>query len=414
MQAGPRPGRLNGSAEVHVRMCRAASALIAIALLAPVLAAAEEAAPLAAPPLAAPPLAAPPPVAPPPQEVPAGIMPVSEIRSGMTGYGLTALKGARPERFEIEVLGILKGWFPKGDMILVRMSGPGVDEAGVIQGMSGSPLYIDGKLIGAVAYGWPYSTAPLAGVTPAADMLAVNRIESEGAGGEERLAAKARARGEFRRRTRRLAELMTSPGRSADTLPAIRAAAVRLALPPSRPERLTGWTPDGMPASVRDMLPQGADMRLRPLPLPIAVGGGASAGAMTSLLAGSGFMPVQAVAPGGVAADLPDVKIEPGVPVGVAFITGDMDIAGMGTLTWVEGDRILAFGHPMDATGDTDLPMVIGYVQAIVPSLSSSFKLSVSGKVIGSIVQDRAPAIMGVLGREAPTFACKVRVRQIF
>jgi hypothetical protein len=168
--------------------------------------------------------------------------------------------------------------------------------------------------------------------------------------------------------------------------------------------------PETLPQSVRALLPSAVEHALRPLPLPVALGGaGAADPGFQSLVRGAGLLPVQAAASSGKEPE--DVAIEPGIPVGTAFVTGDLDVSGMGTLTWVEGDRALAFGHPMFQSGRTDVPMVVGHVQTVVPSLASSFKLCSAGKVIGRVLEDREPAVFARLGQEAPTFPCTVRIR---
>jgi hypothetical protein len=355
------------------------------------------------------------------------IMPVSEVKAGMTGHGLTALKGARPERFQVEVLGVLTGFFAKGDLVLVRMSGPGIDEAGVIAGMSGSPVFIEGKLLGAVAYGFSFCSIPLAGVTPAAAILRVRDIQQE-AGEPQREAAKADARAALRARNRDLAELLLSEPGGLEPNPRLRRAVIELAVPPSIAASSSRWELQMLPPAVRGLLPSGVDAELRPLPIPVAFGGMSARGDdLLSLMRAGPFMPVQAPRPeqgaeapqaadvtekrATKAGDADEVRLEPGAPVGAAFVTGDLDISGMGTLTWVEGDCVLAFGHSMFGSGETDLPLAVGEVQAVVPSVLRSFKLSTTGRIVGRIVQDREPSVLARLGEKAPMFPCRVRVK---
>jgi len=345
------------------------------------------------------------------------IMPVSDVRAGMQGYGLTAFQGTAPEKFGVEVLGVLKGAFAKGDLVLVRMSGPVLDEAGIISGMSGSPVYVDGKLLGAVAYGWRYTKVPLAGITPAEDMMRVQEMDRRTAAGR-RAAAKERAREAFLAGSRDVARLLTSGERGPAFSAQVRRGLLAMAVPPSL--AAPDYEPQAYPPAVGRMLPQGVDPRIRPLPIPIAVAGmGTEAGSLLSLLPEGAFIPVQAAAPFAAPASAltaasaasADAKLEPGVPVGAALVTGDLDLSAVGTLTWTEGNRALAFGHPMFGSGETDIPLAIGEVQAIVPSLANSFKLTNIGKVVGRITEDREPAIMARLGEQAPTFPCKVRIR---
>lgn len=340
-----------------------------------------------------------------------GIFPASEVRSGMTGYGLTTLDGVRPQRFQFEVLGVLKGWFAKGDLILIRMSGPVIDETGVIDGMSGSPIYIDDRLVGAVAYGWLYCRVPMAGVTPAREMMRVLQIDRK-AGREQRASAKARARNTLRGRSRRLTDLLTSAERSAEGGAQMRRAVMQMAVPASLRASAAGGRLDAFPPAVRGLLPAGIDPTIRPLPIPLAVGGMAAGGRpLLSLLEGNGFVPVQMVARAGRADATAEAKLEPGVSVGAVFVRGDLDISGMGTLTWIEGDTALAFGHSLFGSGETDIPLALGDVQAVVPSFQKSFKLTAAGRIVGRITQDRESAVLAKIGEEAPTFPCKVRVK---
>jgi len=338
------------------------------------------------------------------------IMPVSQLRPGMKGYGLTSLEGTEAQRFEIEVLGTFRGWAPKGDLILIRMKGPVIDETGIISGMSGSPVFVNDKLVGAVAYGWLYCKIPLAGVTPAAEMMKVEKMPDEGEANEAR-AERDLARLSLMKRSAEVARSMLAGPLDAERRSAVRACALRLALPDSLARRASRALI--LPPGLRRALPAGIEGALQPLPIPVAISGPpGGADWLAGLFAGSGFVPVQAAAAsGGLTEKDVAAELRPGVSVGAAFVTGDMDITGMGTLTWIDGDRAVAFGHPMFGSGRTDVPMVIGRVQAIVPSLSNSFKLATAGPVVGRIVQDRDTAIVARLGQKAPTFPCRVRVK---
>jgi hypothetical protein len=336
------------------------------------------------------------------------VMPSSEVAAGMHGQGLTSFHSYGVQPFDFEVLGKMAGWWPKGDIILIRMSGPVVDEAGIIAGMSGSPCYIDGRLIGAVAYGWTFTKIPLAGVTPIEQMMQVGQIEEsqQGVGSDERLEARRHQQA----RVARMADFLREKPTTWDALRPFREAALQLGAP--RPLWLSRGTSarQALPASVRAMLPAGASLELSPLPIPLSLGAGAFP-ALAPLMDGTGFVPVQAGGAGDGAAAADDVKLVPGISAGCAFVTGDMDISGMGTLTWTDGKTALAFGHPMFGSGGTDLPLVLGDVQAVVPSVQRSFKMASAGRIVGRITQDRDSAVLARLGEEAPMFPCTVHVR---
>ena len=343
------------------------------------------------------------------------IMPVAQVQRGMTGYGLTSLGKEEPEKFNVEVVGVIHGWAPKGNIVMVKLSGAVMEQTNGFQGMSGSPVYIDGKLLGAVAYGWPFSKTPLAGVTPAEEMMKVRSLEGK-AGPEAAAAAKARSRQEMRRRMGQVAQMLL-PGKDAPPDPStVRQALMRASVPLLFTDAARRAVPldfAGLPGAA---LPRGAGALMQPLPIPLMVGGTlADTSALTPLSEG-GLVPVQGVPAGPAAAPAAapaQVKLTPGMPIGTAFISGDVDIYGMGTLTWVNGNQVLAFGHPLFGAGDVDLPMVLGHSPIIVASLQSSFRMTESGPVIGSITQDRDSGILGELGHKAEMFPCTVRVHGV-
>ncbi len=328
------------------------------------------------------------------------VMPVTEVKAGMTGYGLTTLEPGKVQRFPVEVLGVMRGWYPKGHLVLVRLSGPVIDEAGTVAGMSGSPIYVEDKLVGALAYSWSFSKTPIAGVTPAEEMLHQRELTDAT---EEDAGAAACSAAAMRDRAARFAAHLTSGDTWLDREHLERAIA-RVIRP---------FLPGGPGAGVAEVrgtgpadLPTPAEMR--PLPLPLAVTGGGGTGHLLSALEEAWLAPVQASAV--AREDLAEAELQPGAPVGVQMVSGDMDVTATGTLTWVDGDRIAAFGHPMLSAGRVNLPLVLGRVKAVVPSLYRSFRLTGAGPVIGRVTEDRDSAVLGRLGEEAPTFPCSVEV----
>lgn len=265
------------------------------------------------------------------------IMPVDQIKPGMKGTGRSVFFGTEVKEFGVEVIDVMHKAWPRGDLIICRLSGQDLEESGVVAGMSGSPIYIDGKLVGAVAYAWGFAKEPIAGVTPAAQMLRIwnEPDRSGGPGGSH---------------SGRLSE---------------------------------GNVPTG----------------LSPLPLPVALTGltPALAGLIEPSLSKFGLTPVAAAGAASTgAADTADLV--PGAAVGVALIDGDVRVSAMGTLTCREGNRILAFGHPMLEAGNVRLPMVGGVIHSVVPSEMSSFKLFSPTAPLGTINQDRLAGVGGDIG----------------
>lgn len=288
------------------------------------------------------------------------ILPFDEVRPGMRGTGLTVFHGTSVESFDVEILGKLPNVGPDQDLILARCSGGPLAETGVLAGMSGSPVTIDGKLIGAVAYSWGFSKEPIAGITPIEEMLAIAEMAS---------GPPARRSGAL------LGE--------ADPLALLHA-----------PERTASLFTEEIPSLFRR--PAGA----LPLAIPLAVSGlgGRGLARVSSLLDPAGFLPLQAGGagdPGGPAAAL-----EPGSAMGLKLVRGDIEMTATGTVTWVDGDRVLAFGHPLFGLGAVDLPLTGATVQTLLPSLSRSARIATPLGELGAVRQDRGSGVLGRLGAQ--------------
>jgi hypothetical protein len=322
----------------------------------------------------------------------------------MRGQALTVFAGTRPEPFAIEVVAILRNFLPRQDVILVKADDPRVAFTGIAAGMSGSPVYIDGKLMGALAYAWNFSKEPLAGVTPIESMLAEAR------------------------RPRRLAPLeAAAPGPRGPAHPAVVTIAeggdgAEDATPTPRPSPTATATAAGAGAAAA------AGMELRPVSLALTVAGvsGKVLGDFSDELAAVGLAavhgggggdavespPRRAARGAGAAGPVPQpvgVAI-PGSAVAVELVRGDMSAVATGTVTYVGGGQLLAFGHPMMGAGEMYLPLVDAEIHAIVPSLSQSMKLSSPLHELGALVQDRQACIVGDLGLRASTVPITVRV----
>ncbi len=306
-------------------------------------------------------------------------MAVSEIRPGMIGVGRTVFDGTHVEEFKVNVIGVLENVIgTHRSLILAKLEGGPLANTGVIAGMSGSPVYVDGRLIGAVSYALgSFSKEPIAGITPIAEMT-----DSTTFGDARPLAAKVHVEFPLTR----------------DTL----TAAFRKALNWNRPfadrpndSQFVG-TPVGAGVSGGQL-----GTLLRPIATPLVMSGFEPelADFFGEAFREQGFIPTGGSAAGFHNGEMPfNGPLKPGDAIGVMFVGGDLQLGGTGTVTHIDGDRVYAFGHPMYNLGPTEFPMTRAYVYTVLPSLFSSMKLSTTGEVIGTFLQDRATAIAGRLG----------------
>lgn len=324
------------------------------------------------------------------------IMTVDQVRPGMKGIGKTVFHGTKVEEFGITVLGVLEGFDMGLDLILIRIdNGPVVDQGwGLCGGMSGSPVYIDGKLIGAIAYGLSlFPKSPLAGVTPISAMLDAiaspqrkNRVSS---GGRSRPAAPLKAVG---------------PSPSARKL-----------RPRGRPLELMGQTFQQALVFANDQgvtaTPPGT-LAFTPIATPLMVNGLGARGEryLEKLLEPFPVRPQTAMNLGSAPSDAV-FRLEPGAAVGVQLARGTVNITAIGTLTYLDGDTVLAFGHPMLEFGKVDMPLTGAYIHAIWPSYERSNKVGSPLAPIGSILEDRLSAVGGFIGRISEMLPADFTVR---
>src|SRR5688572_19370002 len=302
------------------------------------------------------------------------LMPVSEIRAGMTGVGRTVFEGSELQEFKVQILGVLHNvQGPKRNLILARLEGGPLAQTGVAQGMSGSPVYIDGRLIGAVSYSiGAVSREPIAGITPIEEMKDATAMP--------------------RVRSTRQARLELPVTRESLTA-VLTATYARLAPFAARPADVQAL---GIPAAAGAQL--GAMMR--PISTPLLMGGFEPdiADFVAGAFRDSGFTPIIT---GAASSDVepPTGPLREGDAVGVSLIAGDLEMGATGTVTHIDGDRVYAFGHPFYNLGPAEFPMTRAHVYTMLPSLMASFKISSMGETIGTMHQDRATAIAGTLGK---------------
>jgi hypothetical protein len=314
------------------------------------------------------------------------ILPLSEVRPGMEGVGRTVFEGATVESFGVRILGVLENAVgPRQSLVLARLEGGPLERTGVIAGMSGSPVFVDGRLLGAIAYAFPFGKEPIAGITPIGDML-----EAAAAPGAPR-AASARLR---------------LGGSGASFAAPLDAEAVAAAL--ARPVRGL------VPGSFRgEPLPPGlVGATLHPLALPLVFSGfdPDTFAWARGIFASMGFAPVMGGGGGGSSpGPVPDLA--PGAAVGVSLVEGDLDLSVSGTVTHIDHDRIYALGHPFYNLGPTQFPLKKAWVHAIFPSLQVSWKIASALDAVGTLDQDRPTAVSGRLGPLPRMMAVLVRLR---
>ena len=307
---------------------------------------------------------------------------LDEVSRGLTGYGLSVFAGSEPERFEVEVLGVLRNQTPEISYILARLTGQDLERSGVIAGMSGSPVYLDGRLAGAVAFSYLYGLDAIAGITPIDAMRRLSTLAAD----PPRKAMSAPAGLEIR------FEDLVERNFSSDML---QRQIERLRPEPSQGLRTSiQWTAMGFGQSATALLSSVVgDVG------QTGAGGGASTGAAGTA---SG-----ALVPG---APVP-AELVPGSAVAAMLVQGDLNLAAHGTVTDRNGDEILALGHPMFSLGPVNLPLAASEVVTVLANSVNSFKIANAGPVIGAFDQDREAGMRGLLGRAAPTTPLSVRLQ---
>jgi hypothetical protein len=302
------------------------------------------------------------------------LFPIADIKPGLKGVGRTIFEGDHIEEFQVEILGILKNALaPKRDLILARLSGGPLEKTGVIAGMSGSPVYIDGKLVGAVAISFAFSKEPVAGITPIQDMLQVVP--------EEKGQTQAQAE-------------MPLDFRMARTASGLRESARLIPQQDLGPESFRRFAPARL-----------SELSLASLQLPLRFGG-FSAEAVEPylpLFRQMGFEPMLGGALSGGESSTPvKAELDPGSMISLLLVRGDLNLNVDCTVTYRQGNNLYACGHQVYSVGPAQFPFAPSHVLVTVPSIASSFKLDAPGQVVGTIRQDRYDAIYGVVGEKNP------------
>ena len=298
---------------------------------------------------------------------------LSEISAGMTGYGLTVFEGTRIDTFGVRVVGIQENVRADGSFLLVEISGHGLELSSIAQGMSGSPVYLDGRFAGALAFGWGGALKPIAGVTPAEEMLALPTQPA------------VSVEAEPRSMTPDLRSLLvpgSSGGKLAQDL-------FPQAWSPGEPDRSAFPFPAGQWPSPRDMI-----MTLLGDMTP--GGSGAWPGPESWVVQPVGF--AGQAAGGGVDEPGPGPVFLPGSACAIPLITGDAKLGAIGTVTWVDGNQVLMMGHPFMQRGPVDWPLATAEVLTVFPSRQMSFKMGTIGHIVGSVHHDQRAGLSGRTG----------------
>lgn len=288
------------------------------------------------------------------------IMTVDELKPGMMATAKTIFQGSEIEEFGVEIIDIMHNFLPKRDVIIVRLHGEKAEFAGPTSGMSGSPVYFEDKLIGALAYSFsPFPKDPIMGVTPITEMLEI-----------------------FDREQHRDKELARHGNAEAMD------RYLKVALGFSSPD----WA-----AFLAEKSNAGEAVSARALPLPLSMSGFTpeTFALAQKHLAQWNF---RAVSGGSAGEAAPGIELVPGAPVAAVLLSGDFDIAATGTVTFRDGNRVLGFGHPFFDNGPIELPMAQAHILVTLANSLGSSKLSTTGKIAGTLHQDRTTGVMGEIG----------------
>ena len=302
---------------------------------------------------------------------------LADVKPGLHGIGRTVFSGNRVEEFQVEILGLLNNISPKQVVILARLSGGPLAQTGILQGMSGSPVYIDGKLLGAVALGFPFSKESIAGIQPIEQMVSESSLDAPVPGARFPSPSQASFWNFYRHGA--YASIAANPTESSVTTP------------------FGHLSPLGIPLSFSGFTP-------------------ATLQTLSAGFQGLGFQPAAGLS-GQISehsasnmTSQTSQTIVPGSMISVGLLTGDLNMTADGTVTYVDGKRVYAFGHRFLDIGSVEMPFAHSEVIALVPNVNSSFKLSAPQAWAGSILSDRASAVSGEIGRSAHTVPLEVDV----
>jgi hypothetical protein len=327
---------------------------------------------------------------------PTEVFPVSKVQRGQTGYGLTTFAGSKPERFTFEVVSVVRNFLPKQDIILVKSDDPKLAVSGFWQGMSGSPLFLEDKLVCAFSYGFRFNKIALGGCTPIeymkreGDAFRRGKVFQAAGGAYKTIQPVAASLADWKRLT-----------------PTVDAAAAMAALGPVRKSWLLSAplpAPVERPSSVEDQTLTAS--------VPVAIAGFSAPafGQLEKLFGDSNIVPVRAGGTSGGKVEGGPSQFIPGGPLAVELIRGDMSASGFCTVSHVEANKVLSCGHPIFQTGETYAPVATAKIHTVIPSAQSAFLMGTAINEIGSLVQDRQAAIVADTGLRSPTIPIDIEI----
>jgi hypothetical protein len=310
---------------------------------------------------------------------------VEDLRPGMKGIGKTCYQGTKPEEFQVEILGILRGINPGANAVLAKFSGGPLDKIGIFEGMSGSPVFIDGKLLGAVAFTYSFAKEAIGGITPITQMIDAFTEQN------------TFPFGIIYKKSRLWNYRLPLPSHG------VKSPELAGIFKNIRQQQV--WT-------------AGGGHNLIPIATPLSFGGFHSQ--TLKLFAPQfrelGMAVLQGTGGSNPGAALKDADksnvplLEPGSNIVVSLVQGDLDVSAGGTVTYVDGDRLYAFGHNLLELGYTELPMHAASAITVFPSLESSFKILEMGALVGTIRQDRGMGIYGVIGERPSMVPMRIQL----
>ncbi len=307
------------------------------------------------------------------------LMDISQVKRGMRGFGITVFEGVKIERFEVEVLGVLKNEGPESDLILARFDGGPLKKTGVIAGMSGSPVYIDGKLVGAVSHAYTWAKEPLGMIRPIKEMINILNRENFYPTEEDKPIFIPLETSLYKEKNKKF------------------------------PEFFQKSEPNKYLANV-----EGRSIELKPVMTPILFSGidKKLVDLMSEKLKSYGYYPIQNGS-GGRMTNVEGIErsLYPGDAVGINLISGDMNATVLGTVSYRDRDKVLLFGHPSFFKGPIDMPMTKEYVHVCVPTRNISFKVSSTLFPVGHAYNDKNTAVAGKLGVDAPTIPVDLYIK---